>query len=111
MLIRTPLKYRPRKRPSWAVRTWGCPTDSGGGLQQDLDRAPKAGAPMVAAGDVVEFLPYRSGDAEGTPDPPFWTDPAAMLDVVNAMETAARNIEGIDAGRLAASAAAYPDQL
>jgi zinc/manganese transport system substrate-binding protein len=82
-----------------------------GGLQQHLDRAAKAGAPMLVAGDVVEVLPYSSGDAEGTPDPHFWTDPAAMLDVVNAMETAARNIEGIDAGRLAASADAYRDQL
>lgn len=82
-----------------------------GGLQQHLDRAAKAGAPMLVAGDVVEVLPYSSGDAEGTPDPHFWTDPAAMLDVVNAMEAAARNIEGIDAGRLAASADAYRDQL
>ena len=82
-----------------------------GGLQQHLDRAAKAGAPMLVAGDVIEVVPYSSGDAEGTPDPHFWTDPAAMLDVVNAMETAARNIEGIDAGRLAASAGAYRDQL
>lgn len=82
-----------------------------GGLQQHLDRAAKAGAPMLVAGDVIEVVPYSSGDAKGAPDPHFWTDPAAMLDVVNAMETAARNIEGIDAGRLAASAAAYRDQL
>ena len=34
-----------------------------------------------------------------------------MLDVVNAMEAAARVVEGIDAGRLAASTDAYRDQL
>ncbi|MGR0162136.1 zinc ABC transporter substrate-binding protein AztC [Paenarthrobacter nitroguajacolicus] len=81
------------------------------GLQQHLDRAAKAGAPVLAAGDVVDVVPYSSGDAEGAPDPHFWTDPAAMIDVVDAVEGAARDIEGIDATRLASSAAAYRDKL
>lgn len=81
------------------------------GLQQHLDRAAKAGAPIVAAGEVVDVVPYSSGDAQGTPDPHFWTDPVAMIDVVDAVEGAARDIEGIDPTRLAASAAAYRNQL
>ncbi|MBT2249020.1 zinc ABC transporter substrate-binding protein [Arthrobacter sp. BHU FT2] len=81
------------------------------GLQQHLDRASAAGAPMLVAGDVVDVVPYSSGEAEGAPDPHFWTDPAAMIDVVNALEAAARTIDGIDAGKLAASAAAYRDRL
>ena len=81
------------------------------GLQQHLDRAAKAGAPMLVAGEVIDVVPYSSGDAEGAPDPHFWTDPAAMLNVVNALEAAARDIDGIDAGRLATSADAYRDQL
>lgn len=81
------------------------------GLQQHLDRAAAAGAPMLVAGDVIDVVPYSSGDAEGAPDPHFWTDPAAMVDVVDALEAAARKIDGIDAGKLAASAAAYRNQL
>ncbi|MGA8790484.1 MAG: zinc ABC transporter substrate-binding protein AztC [Paenarthrobacter sp.] len=81
------------------------------GLQQHLDRASKAGAPILVAGDVIDVVPYSSGDAEGAPDPHFWTDPAGMLDVVDAVEDAARDIEGIDPARLAASAAAYRDKL
>lgn len=81
------------------------------GLQQHLDRAAGAGAPMLVAGDVIEVVPYASGDAQGTPDPHFWTDPAAMLDVVNAIEAAARGIEGIDVQNLATSASAYRTRL
>jgi zinc/manganese transport system substrate-binding protein len=81
------------------------------GLQQHLDRAAAAGAPTLIAGEVIDVVPYSSGDAEGAPDPHFWTDPAAMLSVVNAIEAAAGKIDGIDAGKLATSAAAYRAQL
>ncbi|AIY03202.1 ABC-type metal ion transport system, periplasmic component/surface adhesin [Arthrobacter sp. PAMC 25486] len=81
------------------------------GLVQHLDRAAAAGAPMLVAGEVIDVVPYSSGDAEGAPDPHFWTDPAAMLSVVNAIEAAAATIDGIDAGKLATSAAAYRAQL
>lgn len=81
------------------------------GLQQHLDRAAAAGAPMLVAGDVIDVVPYSSGDAEGAPDPHFWTDPAAMLSVVNAIEAAAARIDGVDAGKLAVSADAYRAQL
>ncbi|WP_425864842.1 zinc ABC transporter substrate-binding protein AztC [Arthrobacter sp. TWP1-1] len=81
------------------------------GLQQHLHRAAAAGAPTLIAGEVIDVVPYSSGDAEGAPDPHFWTDPAAMLSVVNAIEAAAGKIHGINAGKLAASAAAYRAQL
>ena len=81
------------------------------GLQQHLDRAEEAGAPMLVAGDEVEVVPYASGDAEGTPDPHFWTDPATMVDVVDALEQKAEAIDGIDAARLERDAATYRDEL
>jgi len=81
------------------------------GLQQHLDRAAKSGAPLLTAGEVIAVVPYSSGDAEGAADPHFWTDPAAMMDVVDAVESAAKDIDGIDANRLAASSAAYRDKL
>jgi zinc/manganese transport system substrate-binding protein len=81
------------------------------GLQQHLDRAVGAGAPMLVAGDVIDVVPYSSGDAEGTPDPHFWTDPATMIDVVDALEASAVEIEGIDTDRLADDADDYRAEL
>jgi zinc/manganese transport system substrate-binding protein len=81
------------------------------GLQQHLDRAEDAGAPMLVAGEHVEGVPYASGDAEGTDDPHFWTDPATMVDVVGALEKRAADIDGIDAARLTRDAAAYRGRL
>lgn len=81
------------------------------GLQQHLDRAADAGAPVLVAGDVVEALPYASGDAEGNLDPHFWTDPATMLDVVDAVEQRASEIDGVDADQLAEHAESYRGEL
>ncbi|MFD5601320.1 zinc ABC transporter substrate-binding protein AztC [Leucobacter sp. NPDC058333] len=81
------------------------------GLQQHLDRAADAGAPVLVAGDEVTALPYTSGEAEGAPDPHFWTDPRTMLDVVDAIEREATSIDDIDAQQLADDADAYRDEL
>jgi zinc/manganese transport system substrate-binding protein len=81
------------------------------GLQQHLDRAVDAGAPVLVAGDEIEVVPYASGDAEGAPDPHFWTDPATMIDVVDALEASAADIDGIDTERLGRDAAAYRAEL
>ncbi|WP_186760639.1 zinc ABC transporter substrate-binding protein AztC [Arthrobacter alpinus] len=81
------------------------------GLQQNLDRAAAAGAPLLVAGDMIDVVPYSVGDAEGAPDPHFWTDPGAMFTIVDAIEAAAGRIAGIDTGKLAASASAYRAQL
>ncbi|PYI39399.1 zinc ABC transporter substrate-binding protein [Arthrobacter psychrolactophilus] len=81
------------------------------GLQQHLDRAAAAGAPMLVAGEVGDVVPYSSGDAKGTPDPHFWTDPAAIIKVVDALEESAGQIDGINEEKLSASAAAYRQQL
>lgn len=81
------------------------------GLQQHLERAVAAGAPSLVAGDVIEVVPYASGDAEGNPDPHFWTDPVTMMDVVDALEESAAGIEGIDPAQLATRADAYRAEL
>ncbi|GAB3286775.1 zinc ABC transporter substrate-binding protein AztC [Kineosporia babensis] len=81
------------------------------GLQQHLDRAAEAGAPMLVAGDVIDVVPYAAGDAEGNPDPHFWTDPATMLDFVDALEDSAAEIEGIDTQKLTTGAEAYRAEL
>ncbi|MFC5677415.1 zinc ABC transporter substrate-binding protein AztC [Aeromicrobium endophyticum] len=81
------------------------------GLQQHLDRAEDAGVPMLVAGDEVQVVPYASGDAEGADDPHFWTDPATMVDVVDALEEKAADVDGIDVDRLGRDAAAYRGEL
>ena len=81
------------------------------GLQQHLDRATDAGAAILIAGDAVEALPYASGDASGTPDPHFWTDPNTMIDVVDALEQSASQIDGIDTARLSDDSDRYREEL
>lgn len=81
------------------------------GLQQHLDRAAGAETPMLVAGDVIDVVPYAAGDAAGAPDPHFWTDPAQMIQVVDALEARATEIPDIDPAKLATSADAYREEL
>jgi zinc/manganese transport system substrate-binding protein len=77
------------------------------GLQQHLDAAADDGVATFVAGDAVEVLEYAEGDASGTPDPHFWTDPGRVLDVLDALEPVLADVDGIDAARLADDVAAY----
>lgn len=77
------------------------------GLQQHLDAADADGTPAFVAGDVIDVLPYASGDAAGTPDPHFWTDPTRMLAVVDALAPVLTEIDGVDTEELAVRTAAY----
>ena len=81
------------------------------GLQQHLDRAADAGAELFVAGDVITALPYASGDAAGTPDPHFWTDPNTVIDVIDAIEDRAADLPRIDRAALSDSADAYRASL
>lgn len=81
------------------------------GLQQHLDRVAAEDTPLLEAGAVIEVLTYAEGDAAGTPDPHFWTDPERMVDVVDALEASAAEIPGIDRALLAENAEAYRAQL
>ena len=75
------------------------------GVEQHLEAAADAGAPRFIAADHLETIPYAE-KANG-PDPHFWTDPARMIDVVEALETELGEI-GID---VSANAAAYLEDL
>lgn len=79
------------------------------GLQQHLDRAAADGARMFAAGDAIDALAYR--DADGAPDPHFWTDPQRMVQVVAALEGEIATIPGIDAEAIRRYADAYVGEL
>ncbi|WP_159501389.1 zinc ABC transporter substrate-binding protein AztC [Microbacterium sp. 18062] len=81
------------------------------GLQQHLDAAAASGVPAFVAGDAVDVLDYAERDAAGTPDPHFWTDPARMAAVVDAIEPYLLEIDGADAKAISERTAAYRDRL
>lgn len=81
------------------------------GLQQHLDAAAASAVPLFTAGDAIDVLDYSAGDAAGMPDSHFWTDPARMTDVIDALEPALAEIDGIDPSRLSTSAEDYRGEL
>ncbi|MEI7055052.1 zinc ABC transporter substrate-binding protein AztC [Nocardioides sp. CCNWLW239] len=81
------------------------------GLQRHLDQAAEAGVETYVAGDHIDVLDYSDGEAAGAPDPHFWTDPARMRDVVDGLEAAVKDIEGIDAPAVEDAATAYDTEL
>ncbi len=78
------------------------------GLQQHLDAASADGVDTFVAGDAVEVLPYSSTDADGADDPHFWTDPAQMIAVVDALTPMLESVAG---PAVADHAAAYRAEL
>ena len=81
------------------------------GLQQPIYRTASAGVPTLVAGDVIDVLPYTSEDAAGADDPHFWTDPARAVDVVDALEDALLDVDGIDAEQIRTNADDYRTEL
>ncbi|WP_245559152.1 zinc ABC transporter substrate-binding protein AztC [Microbacterium indicum] len=84
---------------------------NGLGLEENVEQhfatAGDAGAERFVAGDHIDVLDY----AEGSPDPHFWTDPARMVDVVDALEEALAAVDGIDADAVHDNAASYRADL
>jgi zinc/manganese transport system substrate-binding protein len=84
---------------------------NGLGLEENvelhLETAAASGAPRFVAGDHIQVIDY----AEGAADPHFWTDPARMIDVVDALERALVEIDGIDGSQITANAEAYRAEL
>jgi zinc/manganese transport system substrate-binding protein len=81
------------------------------GLQQHLDRAIDAGVKSVVAGDHIDILDYTSAASGGAADPHFWTDPGRMVDVVDAIEDALVEVDGVNPEAVRAKADAYRDEL
>lgn len=81
------------------------------GLQQHLDEAAAAGVETFVAGEAIDALEYQEGDAAGMPDPHFWTDPALMIDVVDALAPQLSDLPGVDAETVAAHVDDYRDAL
>ena len=81
------------------------------GLAAQVEAARSDGVPVVEAGDAVEVLEWVSEDASGV-DPHFWTDPARMLAVTDALaEALAEHVAGVDTAALADDVARYQAEL
>ena len=81
------------------------------GLQQHLDEAAAENVPTFVAGDAIDVLEYTEGDAAGSPDSHFWTDPARMTAVVDALEPALAGLDGVDSAEISDRTAGYRLQL
>jgi zinc/manganese transport system substrate-binding protein len=81
------------------------------GVQQHVDAAAEAGAPVLVAGDQIEVLDYADGASSGAPDPHFWTDPERVLDVIDAVRDRVSQIDGVDAAAVSAAAADYRTEV
>lgn len=91
------------------LRTADLVVENGLGLEEGVARhvtaAAEDGVPVFTAGDAVDALEWTTEDDSG-PDPHVWTDPARMVDVVEALDDALRDV-GIDA----TGSEAYLDRL
>ena len=78
------------------------------GLTQHVEAAEDEGVDVLLAGDHVEVLEYADGAG---PDPHFWTDPAQMLLVVDALTPVLAELAGGGAAVVRAAADAYRTEL
>ena len=81
------------------------------GLQQHLDEASGEDVPALVAGDAVDVLDYSEGDAEGSPDSHFWTDPGRMIDVVDSLGPGLAALDGVDPAAVRDRTAGYRAEL
>lgn len=75
------------------------------GVAHHVRAAADDGVAVFTAGDAIDALEWTTDDDSG-PDPHFWTDPARMVDVVEALDDELDAV-GIDAP----DTAAYTDRL
>ncbi len=75
------------------------------GVARHVEAAASDGVPVFTAGEHVDALEWTTEDDSG-PDPHLWTDPARMVDVVEALDDALR-----DAGVEPSGTDAYLDEL
>ncbi|AOX67608.1 zinc ABC transporter substrate-binding protein [Curtobacterium sp. BH-2-1-1] len=91
------------------LRTADLVVENGLGLEEGVSRHVRAaaddGVPVFTAGDAVDALEWTTEDDSG-PDPHIWTDPARMVDVVEALDDDLR-----DVGVRATGTADYLDAL
>jgi zinc/manganese transport system substrate-binding protein len=90
--------------------------ENGLGLEEGLARhvtsAGESGVTTLPVGPQIDPLPYRAGDAAGTPDPHFWTDPQRVHRAVEVIrDRVIESVPDIDAAAVRANADRYLTEL
>ncbi|WP_422771459.1 zinc ABC transporter substrate-binding protein AztC [Plantactinospora sp. WMMC1484] len=82
------------------------------GVLQHVEAARAEGARTVEVGKQVDPMEYRDGDAAGTSDPHFWTDPARVVGAVRLLtDEIVGQVDGVDAAVVRERADAYAKQV
>jgi zinc/manganese transport system substrate-binding protein len=82
------------------------------GVLRHVDAARAAGAHTIEVGTRIGPMEYQDGDAAGTPDPHFWTDPARVITAVRLLtDEIVGQVDGVDAAVVRQRADAYAKQL
>lgn len=81
------------------------------GLQRQVDAAVAEGVESFVAGDELDVLDYSEGDAAGSADPHWWTDPGRTTDVVESLAAQAAELPGVDVAALQQQAEGYLGEL
>lgn len=82
------------------------------GVLQHVEAARAEGVRALEVGARIEPMEYQDGDAAGTPDPHFWTDPARVVTAVRLLaDEIVRNVDGVDATVVRERADAYAKRV
>ncbi|MGP4030174.1 zinc ABC transporter substrate-binding protein AztC [Actinomadura sp. 3N407] len=78
------------------------------GVARNVQAARDQGVPTLAVGEGIDPITYAEGRTARQPDPHFWTDPVRVLKAIDLITTrVTEHVEGVDAGKVRANAAAY----
>ncbi|GAA2241280.1 zinc ABC transporter substrate-binding protein AztC [Streptomyces amakusaensis] len=89
---------------------------NGLGLEENVlrhvDAAREAGVPVLAVGEAVDPIDYRSDATAGQPDPHFWTDPHRVRKAAGLIaDRIAEHADGVDTAAIRANADGYDREL
>ncbi len=103
-------------REAHAMRTADLVVYNGLGLEegvlQHVEAARAEGVRTLEVGRRIAPMEYRDGDAAGTPDPHFWTDPARVVTAVRLLaDEIVGEVDGVDTAVVRERADAYAKQV
>ncbi|MGK5552630.1 zinc ABC transporter substrate-binding protein AztC [Actinomadura kijaniata] len=82
------------------------------GVARNVRAAGAQGVATLAVGERIDPIPYAEGETARRPDPHFWTDPVRVRRAVDLVaEQVIEHVDGVDAGKVRANAAAYGGQV
>ncbi|WP_330231760.1 zinc ABC transporter substrate-binding protein AztC [Nocardia sp. NBC_00508] len=79
---------------------------------RNVEAAERSGVPAVALGTEIDPISFSADDANGRPDPHFWTDPHRVRRAVEVVrDRIIDHVDGVDAAAIRAGADRYLAEL